>query len=276
MSQRYRDNTAYGIKLPFFIAVLLLSLLLLVCTLLWVHNSGKASEQMINLLGEFYLQEIADRNANTIRMRIEDRTEQISRAVDELDADNLKDEESVRKYISMVQDLNGLDIFALVDEKGMVYTADSTFSGISRFGFLSEDVKDTTVYSIKSYGTRTMIAIAIPAERKVNGGINIVSCFTAINVESIISAEQLQNEENGVFCRMFGRDGTNLLNIEDEYPSDKNLFDVYESKHILHRASALKKCVRIGRTAKTDTTCILWTAMKIPMYITKPFPIRTG
>lgn len=148
---------------------------------------------MVNLLGEFYLQEIADRNVNNISMRIQDRTDQINRVVDELNADNMKDEESVRSYISMVQSLTGLDIFALVDENGMVYTSDSTFSGISRFGFLSEDVQDKVVYSIKSYGTKTMLAIAIPVEDRETDDLHIVSCFTAINIESIISAEQLQN-----------------------------------------------------------------------------------
>ncbi|MGN0678330.1 MAG: hybrid sensor histidine kinase/response regulator, partial [Oscillospiraceae bacterium] len=192
--------------------------------------SGNASEQMVNLLGEFYLQEIADRNVNNISMRIQDRTDQINRAVDELNADNMKDEESVRSYISMVQSLTGLDIFALVDENGMVYTSDSTFSGISRFGFLSEDVQDKVVYSIKSYGTKTMLAIAIPVEHRETDGLHIVSCFTAINIESIISAEQLQNSENRIFCRMFDRNGNNLLNINGEYPNGQNLFEIYESK----------------------------------------------
>ncbi|MGN0650980.1 MAG: hybrid sensor histidine kinase/response regulator [Oscillospiraceae bacterium] len=241
MNRLSHSNKGSGIRPSFFIAVLLFSLLLFVCTVLWVRSSGNASEQMINLLGEFYLQEIADRNANTISVRIQDRTDQISRAVDELDTEQLKDEETVRKYISMVQNLNGLDIFALVDENGMVYTADSTFSGISRFGFLSEDAENTAVYSIKSYGTKTMLAITVPVEHRQTDGIHITSCFTAIDVESIISAEQLQNAENRIFCRMFDRDGNNLLRINGEYPHGENLFDIYESKAIFSSGFSLEK-----------------------------------
>ena len=195
VSRLLHSNKRTEIKPSFLIAVLLFSVLLISCTVIWVRSSDNASEKMINLLGEFYLQEIADRNAYTISARIDDRTDQISRAVDELDTEHLNDEESVRKYISMVQNLNGLDIFALVDEDGMVYTADSTFSGISRFSFLSEDVEDTAVYSIKSYGTKTMLAITVPVEHRQTDGIHITSCFTAIDVESIISADQLQNAE---------------------------------------------------------------------------------
>ncbi|MGN0639227.1 MAG: response regulator [Huintestinicola sp.] len=216
--------------LTFYIAALVFSALLIACTVIWVHDSSEASEQMINLLGEFYLQEITERNAGTINSKIEEKTAQISRAVAELDDGYLKDEETVRDYISLVQDLNGLDIFALADENGMVYTADSTFSGISRFGFLSEEITDTAVYSIKSYGTKTMVAIAIPAGHRETDGIHIVSCFTAVNVESIISAEQLQNKENRIYCRMFDKDGNNLLSINGEYPNGQNLFDIYENK----------------------------------------------
>ncbi|MGN0692957.1 MAG: ATP-binding protein, partial [Oscillospiraceae bacterium] len=45
---------------------------------------------------------------------------------------------------------------------------------ISRFGFLSEEITDTAVYSIKSYGTDTMLAIAIPVEHAESDGVHIV------------------------------------------------------------------------------------------------------
>ncbi len=214
---------------PFYIAVLLFSALLFICTVIWVNSSSNASEQMVNLLGEFYLKEITDRNVNTISLNIKERTEQINNAISELDSEDMQDEESVRKYISMVQNLNGLDVFALADENGMVYTADSTFSGISRFNFLSDEANDTAVYSIKSYGTKTMLAVTIPVEHKQYDNIHIVSCFTAIDVESIISAEQLQNGDNRIYCRMFDKEGNNLLKIKGEYPGEKNLFDIYEN-----------------------------------------------
>ncbi|MGN0689666.1 MAG: hypothetical protein ACI4KH_04545, partial [Oscillospiraceae bacterium] len=225
-SQKQGEKTA--LSPYFYIAAIVAAVLLFSFTLIWVKNVRGASENMVNTLAEFYLGEIAERNSNEIASRVAIRTEQIKKAVEELDYESLKDKESVNEYIALVQKLNGLDIFALVDENGMVYTADSTFSGISRFGFLSEEITDTTVYSIKSYGTKTMLAVAIPVKHREYYGVHIVSCFTAIDVNSIISADQLQNEENRTYSRLFDRNGNNLLSISGEYPDGRNLFDIYE------------------------------------------------
>lgn len=171
-------------------AVLFLATVILVMsTVFWMKNTQTASEQTINDLGEFYLEEITERNTGTITSELTKKTEQMERALKVLDQEYLKDEESVRRFISMVQQINGLDMFALVDDEGMVYTADSVFSGISRFSFLSEEITEPQIHLVKSYGTRTMIIIAVPVEAERIGGIPVVSCFTGLNIENIISAE---------------------------------------------------------------------------------------
>ena len=232
---------AAGLGLPFFIAVFLISAVLVGSALCWISNTEAASERTINLLGEFYLEEIADRSVSNITAAIETKTQQINSAIRELDSEHLENEDAVRDYISMVQSLTGLDIFALVDDKGMVYTADSTFSGISRFGFLSEEITETSIYTIKNYGSDTMLAVAVPVTGKSYGGINVVSCFTAVNSEKIISSQQIQDIENKIYCRMFDKNGNNLVKIAGEYPEGKNLFDIYEESAVFAEGYSLEK-----------------------------------
>ena len=97
-----RKKKTKVIGVPLYIAVLLFSVILFGCTVLWVKDSEKASEQMINLLGEFYLEEITESNANTIVSKIESKTSKIIRAVDELDTKYLENEEAIRGYIALV------------------------------------------------------------------------------------------------------------------------------------------------------------------------------
>ncbi|MGN1338998.1 MAG: response regulator [Oscillospiraceae bacterium] len=241
MSRKSEKQKVYALGFPFYIAVLLISAILISCTALWIINANKTSEQTINLLGEFYLEEITERNVDSIVSTIENKSEQIKKAVNELDSEYLKDEESVRKYISLIQSLNGLDIFALVDENGMVYTADSTFSGISRFGFLSEEITEPVYYTIKNYGSNTMVAVAVPVEHESTYGIHVVSCFTAVNSEKIISSKDLQKQENRTYCRMFDRDGNNLVSISGEYPNGRNLFDIYAESATFASGYSLEK-----------------------------------
>ncbi|MDD6274893.1 MAG: response regulator [Clostridiaceae bacterium] len=211
----------------FFMLIFLAAALLIVSTFFWLRNSHGASERTVNDLVEFYLEEIAERNARSIQSELEKKATQMEMALSVLDQEYLQSEESIRKYIYMVQQINGLDMFALVDKDGMVYTADSTFSGISRFNFLSDEITETQIHMAKSYGTRTMIIIAIPIPGDLQADIPMVSCLTGLNVENVISVEQLQNGENKTYCRLFTKDGENLLKIQGEYQHGRNLFDIW-------------------------------------------------
>ena len=127
----------------FYIVLFLVAVILIGSTVMWTKSRQISSEETINSLGEFYLEEITERNASGITSELDKKARQMERALTVLDQEYLQDEESVRHFIYMVQQMNGLDMFALVDQDGMVYTADSTFSGISRFSFLSEKVTET-------------------------------------------------------------------------------------------------------------------------------------
>ncbi|MGN1249275.1 MAG: response regulator [Candidatus Spyradocola sp.] len=216
-----------GVRWPLLLAVLgLAAVILVVSTALWMRRSAFSSEETVNDLVRFYLEEIAERNARGISAKLEQKTEQMQGALDVLDEDFLRSEESVRRYIDLVQRINGLEMFALVDDSGMVYTADSTFSGISRFGFLEEEITQTSMHMVSSYGTRTMMIIAMPVQCKSQCGLNIVAGFTGLNIDTVISAEQLQNAENKTYCRLFTRDGVNQVHVDGELAEDSNLFDI--------------------------------------------------
>ena len=197
-------------------------------TILWMKNTQLDSEETINALGEFYLKEITERNVSNITLELERKSKQMEKALTILNKEHLKNEETICEYINMVKQINGLDMFALVDEDGMVYTGDSTFSGISRFSFLSEKITVSKIHTVKSYGTKSMVIIATPVEHDENANIPIVSCFTGFNIGNVISVKQLQSVNNRTYCRLFSKEGENLLNIEGEYENEKNLFDIWE------------------------------------------------
>ena len=225
----------------FYIALTLMVGILIASAALWTRNTQTTSEETVNDLVEFYLEEIAERNAGNITSELEKKAAQMEMALTVLNADYLRNEGTIREYIDMVQRINGLDMFALVDESGMVYTADSTFSGISRFGFLSETITEADIHLVKSYGTRTMVIIATPVTAQKEAGIPIVSCFTGLNIENVVSAGQLQNEENKTYSRLFTKDGENLLNIQGDYQNGRNLFDIWKDSASFADGYSLEK-----------------------------------
>ena len=206
------------------------TLVIIVSTIMFSHTAKKAADETTISLGRFYLEEIADRTVYEISAELERTIDQMQRTVDEMKKEHLESKDSLRTYLAMIQRLNGLDIFAVVDEEGMVYTADSTFSGISRFHFLSEPVTETKLYMTGTGQSRAMLLIAAPTEKIPFGDTNIVSCITDVDVDKIVSAQQLQGVNNQVLCRLFsGDDGTCLVETEGRYADGSSIFDVWKN-----------------------------------------------
>ena len=212
------------------VMISLATLIIVASTLIFNHTAKKASDETTISLSQFYLEEIADRTVYEISAELERNIEQLQRVTKEMKKDHLKTDASLRAYLDMIQQLNGLDIFAVVDEDGMVYTSDNTFSGISRFDFLSKPVTKTKLYTTKTTQSRAMVLISTPTEKFSFGGTHIVSCITGVDVDKIISAQQLQGVNNQVLCRLFnGDDGTCIVESEGRYADGSSIFDVWKN-----------------------------------------------
>ncbi len=210
--------------------VALAALVIIASTLIFSYNARRAADETTTALGRFYLEEIADRNVYEITSTLTHNVEQLQRAVEEMRHAEIQTTTSLRTYLSMIQQLNGLDMFAVVDEAGMVYTPENTFSGISRFGFLSEPVTQTRFYTTRNTHSRAMVLIAIPTEDFYLGDTHIVSCITGVDVDKIISAQQIQGVNNQVLCRLFnGDDGTCIVESEGRYADGSSVFDVWRN-----------------------------------------------
>ena len=208
--------------------IALAALLIIASTLVFGRTARRAADETTTALGRFYLEEIADRNVYEISSALTRNVEQLRRAVEAMRTAQLRTDESLRTYLGMIRQLNGLDMFAVVDENGMVYKSENTFSGISRFGFLSEPVTTTRFFATRNSRSRAMVLIAIPAEDFFFGQTHIVSCITGVDVDKIISAQQIQGENNQVLCRLFnGDDGTCIVESEGRYADGSSVFDVW-------------------------------------------------
>lgn len=103
------------------------TLIIIASTLIFSRNAKKAADETTISLGKFYLEEIADRTVYEINAELERNIEQLQRTMEEMKNKHFNSAASLRTYLAMIQRLNGSDIFAVVDEDGMVYTSDSTF-----------------------------------------------------------------------------------------------------------------------------------------------------
>ncbi len=224
------DGKSARTDLTMPVIIVLAALFIILSTIVFGYSTRSVADDTTTVLSQFYLEEIAERMVYEITTQLDNNTQQLQRAIEELEKAQPESEDALQAYLALVQRLNGLDIFAAVDENGGVYTSGDPFLDISRFGFLSEPVSETRLFTTKTGQSRAMVLIAAPTERLDFGDTTIVACLTGVDIDGIITAQQLQGVNSQVLCRLFnGDDGTCIVESEGRYADGSSIFDVWRN-----------------------------------------------
>ena len=217
---RYSMFTAQGIAL--------VAAIMIISTLMLHKSSQNAANDTIHYLGEFYLKEMSDRVVEDIETDIEHRNSQMEQAIQIIKEEKINEGEELVEYLSRLKKMNAIDILVMVDENGIVYTTERTFSGISRFGFLSEKVEEPVIYTTQSYNSEGLIILAMPVEGVTVDGSKIVACYLGTDISKMLSKMWNESGDNKVFCRIFTTKGDSVLGNDKDYPDMVNLFTLLQ------------------------------------------------
>ena len=180
---------------------------ILLITTVWVAASAQSStNEAVARVSEFYLDELAGRRALVVSEELKTNFDHMDRAMSILDSSDLESQASLREFLGRVQQLYGVNRFALVDENGIVYTQHSTTSGLSRYPFLTQEV----ISMSNLYGARKQVVLATPVEGISFQGAQIKVCFTQLNIADMLSSLTLQGDENETYCSLYHRSGESL------------------------------------------------------------------
>ncbi len=206
MDKKQKKQTiTYGIVGGSLIAAILL------ITTIWVSNSARVStNQAVNKVSEFYLEELAGRRAQVVTEELKNNFAYIKNALEVLEDSNLQTQEELRTFLGEVKRLYGVDKFALVDENGIVYTEHSTTSGLSSYHFLSEELVEPIVSTANLYGAQKQVVLAAPVKNIAFQGSQIKVCFIQINIDEMLSSLTLQTNYNETYCSLYHRNGEDL------------------------------------------------------------------
>ena len=184
---------------------------ILLITTVWVAASAQSStNEAVARVSEFYLDELAGRRALVVSEELKTNFDHMDRAMSILDSSDLESQASLREFLGRVQQLYGVNRFALVDENGIVYTQHSTTSGLSRYPFLAQELTEPVISMSNLYGARKQVVLATPVEGISFQGAQIKVCFTQINIADMLSSLTLQGDENETYCSLYHRSGESL------------------------------------------------------------------
>ncbi len=171
----------------------------------------KMTDDAVSAVSSFYLEAMADRRAQTISNLIDYNFGHMEKALYVLESEDIHTQEDLRKRLGEIKTILSLNRFALVDEDNVVYTQYTTYSGGSRYEFLSEEKLDKRVISTTSqYGSSKQLCLAIPADNLTIMGKKFKACFVLLDISEI--ADLLAFEEHGgAYFSLYVQNGGNLL-----------------------------------------------------------------
>lgn len=207
---------------------------ILLITTVWVTSRARAgTRQAVNRISEFYLEELAGRRALVVSEELKNNFFYMKNAMSILEEGDLESQETLRHFLGKIKRLYGVDKFALVDEHGIVYTEHSTVSGLSRYPFLSQELKEPVVSASNLYGARKQVILGIPVEDIWFQDARIKVCLIQINVDEMISSLTSQTGENETYCNLYYPNGESLTNDDFGYlTAGKNLLSALKDAKI--------------------------------------------
>ncbi|MCR4955065.1 MAG: response regulator [Lachnospiraceae bacterium] len=211
-------------------------------------SSSEKSDEVIWEMNAFYLKEISERRSAVLMKMLRERLNRMDSIVEVLSEKDMDDKAELRKEIKNIKKVNGLNLFAFVDDTGMVYTEEATFSSISRCSFLADEIIRPTITSIKSGNHRDMIILACPVENLTILGNQVTSCLCGIYTDSIIDLFSTTTGENRIYCNLMDQSGTFISSNKFSKYED-NLFDLLDKYGTLEEgtdADVIKSSMQKG------------------------------
>lgn len=225
MKQRQGGKKDYKSYLGILSMIVFATVIIIASTLTFSFTAQKAMDKTTDSLGKFYLEEIASRTVYEIETELDRSVMQAQKTAGGIREESFASDEALRAYLAATQSENGYDVFAVLDERGTVYTAEDTISAA-----LTESVTETAIYTLKREASKVTVLISVPTARFSFGERSIVGCLVGTDIDKIMTAQRLQGMNDQVVCRLFnGDDGTCLVESEGRYADGSSIFDVWRN-----------------------------------------------
>ena len=194
-----------------------------------LHSSRQtieATNEAVSSVSSFYLEAMADRRSKTITNLIDSNFEHMKKALAFIDDEGITSQEELRAALGKVKALLSLNRFALVDSDDVVYTQYTTFTGRSRYDFLSDNaMSERSISIVFPYGSPKELCLAIPTPDLYVMGKQMKACFVQIEIGEIVSLLAFEDQGRTYFG-LYSRSGENLSDTDlGPFIQKANIFD---------------------------------------------------
>ena len=197
----------------FAIAVSTILILLLMASTAWnVQSAQKETHKVAETVSNFYIEELTNRRVVIISDVLKQNFQYLDNALDIITEKNLSSIDSLRNYLRRIRRLYGLEKFSFVDEEGLIYTANSTSTGKSRYPFLLDGLSEPLVTTVRNYGGENLLFIALPVSGIQFKDKKIVACFAQVNIDQMVRSMTFSVDGMETYFNLYMKNGESLTN----------------------------------------------------------------
>ncbi len=207
-----------------------LVMVILAFSTIWASRKTiTTTDEAVSAVSSFYLEAMADQRARTINNLINNNFEHMDKALIVIRGYDIRSQQELRDALGSIKTILSLNRFALVDEDNVVYTQYTTYTGGSRYDFLSSDkLNERVISTIYMYGSSKQLCLAIPTDGLEIMGKPFKACFVQIDIKDISNLLLLEDEDqDNTYFALYTKSGSNL--------SDTALGFVGADENILER-----------------------------------------
>ena len=201
-------------------------------TSLWVTSGARsAANRAASKVTEFYLKEFAGRRSHMVSAAIDEEFEHMRLALALVTSEDLSSQEALRAFLGKIETAYGTDQFALVDDEDVVYARYATYSGGSRYEFLSDGslAHGEVISTTSLYGAKKQVCLAIPVSGLTLMGKGLKACFVQVDIENIVRGLALNYDGNETYFGLYYGNGENLTDLGfGPIGEDENLLDALQ------------------------------------------------
>ena len=209
------------------LSMFILIILLLIMSLKTANTTQGVTDNAINKLSEFYIEEIAKSRASLISDELDKKYNYVNNALSVISQKDLESPKALRNYLGNMRKLYNMNTFALVDENCLVYTSHSTCSGKTRYPFLAEKITEPIYSTVLNYGGEKKLFLAVPVSGVYFNNSKITACFVEINIDQMMRSMTYRHENMETYFNLYYKNGESLTNSEfGNLPAGLNLLSV--------------------------------------------------
>ena len=192
-----------------------LIVLILIFGTIWTgHKAKQDTENAVNSVSLFYLDELAGRREQVVSSTLKKNISDLKTAVGLMTEHDLSDIHHLQEYQARMKKLYTLEKFAFVDTDGLIYTSLGTQDNINEYNIDYKAITSPEISLKNESGDEKKVIIAVPVDDLVLEGKPLVVCFMEISMDTMLEGVSLKSDNNDTtFCNIYTKNGSALTNM---------------------------------------------------------------